>query len=85
MIEVGRQSSSCCHPCVGSSAFLFLGRWGLHQSEIDGVKASIRCERKQSEVFFSSTCSSVNDEGGSSICLLMTLVEASISSSGVLH
>jgi hypothetical protein len=33
----------CCL-CVGSSVFIVLGGWGLHQSELDGTKASTRWE-----------------------------------------
>jgi hypothetical protein len=64
--------------------FFFVGCWGLHQSELGGIKASTRWEGRKSEVFFSSTCSLLNDDDSSSIFLL-ALVHASISSSEVLH
>jgi hypothetical protein len=69
---------------VESSIFFFNDCWGLHQNELGGTKASTRWERKYTEVFFSSTCSLLNDDGSSSICLL-ALVCALISSSEVLH
>jgi hypothetical protein len=31
---------------VEPSIFFFNGCWGLHQSELGGIKSSIRCERK---------------------------------------
>jgi hypothetical protein len=69
---------------VESSIFFFNDCWGLHENELGGIVASTRWERKYSEVFFSSTCSLLNDDGSSSICLL-ELVCALTSSSEVLH
>jgi hypothetical protein len=69
---------------VESSIFFFNDCWGLHHNELGGIVASTMWERKYSEVFFSSTCSLLNDEGSNSICLL-EFVRASISSYEVLH
>jgi hypothetical protein len=65
--------------------FFFVGCWGLHQSELGGIKESIRWGRESRvRSFFSSTCSLLDGDGGSSICLL-AFVCALISSSEVLH
>jgi hypothetical protein len=39
--KVGRRSSSFVDRCETFNLF-FVGCWGLHQSEIDGIKASAR-------------------------------------------
>jgi hypothetical protein len=39
--KVGRRSSSFCRS-VWSLIFFFVGCWGLHQSDLGGIKASTR-------------------------------------------
>jgi hypothetical protein len=36
----------CSSPCVGSSIFILLIQWSLHQRDLDEIKASTRWERK---------------------------------------